>query len=403
MTYSSTAFLALLVHLIIHLSVILNTHYRNDEQVARSYRGMIFAVLAFYVLDALWGILYSAGLIGPVFADTELYFVAMASTLFFWTRFVIHYLKEKSVFTAALNLIGLFTLAFFGVALVLNLFLPVMFWFDEFGAYQAGALRYITLGLQILLFLSSGIYLFLTASQAEARGKTHHLAIGFFGVAMAVMVIMQAIFPLQPFYAVGCLLGTCILHTFVVNDMEEDRRLELEKMLLRQQEQEAALGSAREMAYTDSLTGVKSSHAYVETEKQVDQKIAEDTIQSFGVIVFDLNGLKEINDTKGHDAGDHYIQEACRTICRQFKHSPVFRIGGDEFVVFLDGEDYQNRRALLNEFDEQIERNLHADDVVVASGMAVFRHGHDNSFRRVFERADQRMYDRKGMLKAMQT
>ena len=89
-------------------------------------------------------------------------------------------------------------------------------------------------------------------------------------------------------------------------------------------------------------------------------------------------------------------------ICKQFKHSPVFRIGGDEFVAYLEGEDYKSRKILLAAFETQIEENLHAGNPVIASGLAVFRPGRDNSYRRVFERADQRMYDRKGVLKAME-
>ena len=161
------------------------------------------------------------------------------------------------------------------------------------------------------------------------------------------------------------------------------------------------LGNAKHLAYTDSLTRVKSSHAYVEKAKEVDIEIAENRIKKFGVVVFDVNDLKRTNDTKGHEAGDQLIKNACRMICRQFKHSPVYRVGGDEFVAFLEGEDYENRKALLAEFDARAEENQCAGRVVVASGMSTFRHGHDNSFRRVFERADRRMYDRKGQLKSM--
>ena len=202
-------------------------------------------------------------------------------------------------------------------------------------------------------------------------------------------------------YSVGCLLGTCILHTFVLGDMQEDRRHELEEMLRREQQHEKALGSARHMAYTDSLTGVKNTHAYVEREKEIDRRIASGELKKFGVIVFDINGLKQMNDTKGHEAGDNYIRDACRMICRQFKHSPVFRIGGDEFVAMLEGDDYQERKQLLQSFEERIDENIRSGGVVIASGLAVLRPGHDNSYRRVFERADHRMYDRKGALKAL--
>ena len=401
MYYASICLLALLVHLIIHFDAIRNRHHRNQTSTGKSYRWLILSVMLFYISYVLWGFLYDAHLIPVVFADTELYFVAMAASLFFWIRFVIHYLHEKKRYITILNFVSYLTLVFFGICLVLNLFLPLMFWFDSEGVYHAGVLRYVTLALQIVLFVLTSAYLFITARQSEGRSRVHHIAIGFFGVAMAVMVILQAIFPLLPMYAAGCLLGTCILHTFVIGDMKEDRRCELEEMIRKQNEQEQELGNAKQLAYRDSLTGVKSSHAYVETVKSVDLGIAEERIKEFGLVVFDVNNLKEMNDTKGHDAGDQLIQDACRMICHQFKHSPVFRIGGDEFVVYLDGEDYRCRKSLLAEFEERVEENLHAGKTVVASGMAVFRHGHDNSFRRVFERADQRMYDRKGVLKAM--
>ena len=330
--------------------------------------------MLFYVSDALWGVLYEARLIPALYADTVLYFSSMAASLFFWGRFVILYLHEKSRFMRLLSAATCLAPAFFGFALVVNLFLPVMFWFDGEGVYCAGFLRYAALLVQVLMFLAVSAYLFITARRTEGRGKARHTAIGIVGAVMAAMVVLQAFFPMQPLYAVACLLGSCILHTFVISDMKEDRRIELEELFRIQDEQEKELGSAKHLAYTDSLTGVKSSHAYVEREKEVDRSIADDRIH----------------------------ESACRMICRQFKHSPVFRIGGDEFVAFLEGEDYRNRKTLLAEFEDQVESNLRLGEVTVASGMAVFRRGHDNSFRRVFERADQRMYDRKGLLKSME-
>ena len=88
-------------------------------------------------------------------------------------------------------------------------------------------------------------------------------------------------------------------------------------------------------------------------------------------------------------------------ICRRFKHSPVYRIGGDEFVSVLEGEDYLNRKTLISEFERIVELNQKDGKVVVASGLATFRPGIDNSYRKVFERADHRMYERKSNLKQM--
>ena len=401
MVYTSIALLALMVHLIVNYSAIRNRHYRNTKPSGKAYRGLILSILAFYLFDALWGVLYEQKLIRAVYADTVLYFIAMAATVFMCTRYVICYLNEKNFFISLLSVSGWVFLCYMGAVLLLNFFFPLLFWFDGEGIYHAEDLRYIALAMQILLFLSSAVYMLITEVGKEAAVRRRRTAIAMFGIIMSAMVALQVFYPLVPMYTVGCLLGSCILHTFVLEDLKEDRRLELEAFLRKEQEQQQELGSAMKLAYTDSLTGVKSMHAYVETEKQLDQAIAEKEIREFGVIVFDVNDLKHINDTRGHDAGDDYIREGCRLICQHFKHSPVFRTGGDEFVVILKGEDFQNRKLLLAGFETQIEENIRNNAAVVASGLAVFRPGEDNSFRRVFERADQRMYDRKGSLKAM--
>lgn len=403
MTYSSTGLLALLIHIIIHFNVIRNTYYGKEEPNGKAYRGLILSTMTFYICDALWGVLYDAHLIQAVAFDTMLYFCCMAATVFFWIRFVICYLmgNENNKFLTFLSLTGWVLIGFFVVALLLNLFFPLMFWFDSNGVYHAGKLRYLLLAVQVFLFMSTAVYAILSVKGTDAKTKLHCVAIGAFGIIASIIIVIQVLFPLQPFYAVGLLLGTCILHTFVIQDMEMQRRFELNEIRIKERLQEEELGAAKHMAYTDSLTGVKNTHAYVEKEKQVDNRIAEREINEFGVIVFDLNDLKKINDTKGHEAGDDYIREACHIICVTFKHSPVFRIGGDEFVAFLEGDDYSNRKELLSAFETQIEKNLQHGDVVIASGLAVFRPGYDNSYRRVFERADQRMYDRKGSLKAM--
>ena len=82
-----------------------------------------------------------------------------------------------------------------------------------------------------------------------------------------------------------------------------------------------------------------------------------------------------------------------------FKKSPVYRVGGDEFVVFLEQEDYENREKLLAAFNEAVEENRQHDAVVVAAGIAEYVPGQDNSCKRIFDRADEAMYERKHALK----
>ena len=402
MTYTSAALLAMIVHLIINLQVLKNTFYKRDSRIGESYRGLAFSMLGFYIFDAFWGVLYDAHLITLVFIDTVLYFIAMAATVFQLTRYAYYYLRVQNVSIRILYNLGIAFVGFMAVSLILNFFIPVMFWFDEAGNYHAGNFRYVALALQVLLFLAIAVAVLVTGLRSDRTrsSKRHHLAVGMLAVTMTVMVVLQVAFPLQPMYSIGCLLGSCNIHTFIVEDLKEDRRLELEEMLRREQQKERELDSARQLAYTDPLTGVKSSHAYIEMEKDMDQRIRQGNLKEFGVVVFDLNNLKQTNDTLGHEAGDQLIQSACRMICRRFKHSPVYRIGGDEFVAVLEGEDYRDRKSLLDEFNYIVEMNRKAGKVVVASGLATFRPGTDNSYRKVFERADQRMYERKSALKA---
>ena len=211
----------------------------------------------------------------------------------------------------------------------------------------------------------------------------------------AVVVILSMI-------ALTIIIGiTFISHTSVLEGEKNEYRKKLEETLLRELEQKQELGSARRLAYTDPLTGVKSKRAYLEAIERIDKGVSDGSIDEFEVIVFDLNGLKTVNDTLGHEEGDRYIKEGSAIICGTFCHSPVFRIGGDEFVVILEGTDYLKRDILIAEFEELIEENQRSGKVVVSSGMDEFDLSCDTSFSSVFERADKKMYERKCYLKTL--
>ena len=133
---------------------------------------------------------------------------------------------------------------------------------------------------------------------------------------------------------------------------------------------------------------------------ELDNRIGADNNLEFGVIVFDLNELKQINDTHGHEEGDKYIYTGCMLICKIFAHSPVYRIGGDEFVVILEGSDYDNRDILINEFDRQISENERKGLVTISRGLDVYKPSQDSEYNHVFERADKKMYEYKAAYKS---
>ena len=131
----------------------------------------------------------------------------------------------------------------------------------------------------------------------------------------------------------------------------------------------------------------------------MDRLISKKTVHDFAVVVFDLNNLKEINDSKGHVTGDQYIKETCLIICNQFKHSPIYRIGGDEFVAVLEGQDFENREELLDDFNKKMDSNMKNGDISIASGCACFDPSIDGNSHSVLERADEKMYQRKKQMK----
>lgn len=174
---------------------------------------------------------------------------------------------------------------------------------------------------------------------------------------------------------------------------------QMEDALRRELQQQKELQLVTRKAYTDPLTGVKSKHSFLEAEEKMDQRIAEKSVTEFAVVVFDLNDLKIINDTKGHSAGDQYIKDACRIICTSFKHSPVYRIGGDEFVAIVQGEDYANRNDIIKKFEDTMDSNIKQGLLTIASGYSCFDPEKDDRIEVVMKRADNNMYQRKKKMK----
>ncbi len=400
MVYSSFGIIALLIHIIINYDVLRNSN-KDESSANKTYRHFLNCVMCYYISDTLWGILYEHKLIYINYFNTVIYFITMAMSVFLLTQYVIEYLNEKLLFGKILFFTGRIYFVCELIVLSVNFFYPILFYFDESGVYNAGKVRYINLFIQILLFLMISAYtLFISLKKKSRRGRRYR-TIGFYCVAMTIFIFAQIFYPLLPLYAIGYLLGTCIIHTFVLEDEKEERRTELEKLLKREQLRKQELGTVKNMAYTDSLTGVRSLHAYSEAETSINRRIANGVMKEFAVVVFDLNGLKTANDTLGHEAGNRLLKDACRLICNIFKNSPLYRIGGDEFVAILEGTDYNKRKELLLSFNIQIEKNLKNGSVIIAAGLKEFYPGIDRSLNDVFKQADKKMYERKQLLNDM--
>ena len=541
--YSTIGILALLILLIENQDILLNLNESFSVRAWKVYRKYLFVIIVYYLTDITWGILESYKLSALLFADTTVYFIAMAAGVMYWTKYTVTYLEEERyLFGRFLLHSGRIFALCVTILSVVNLFTPVLFTVDQDCVYKALNIRYVILGIQILLLLLISAYTFTSiARKRHAAGKwKKYRTLGLFGLLMAAFLTAQLWYPYLPLYAIAYLLGTCLLRAAVIGDEKEeyrtmlqeaDRRMEqrlaeeraleehtaftrisalggeylsiyivdpetehyheysantayksfglpaegedffnLTKALSRslvyrkdlkrfmhaftrenvlseieraglfvltyrlviqekpvyvqlkcamveeaegrrlivgindvdaqvkqEQEYEKRLIQAEEKAMIDALTGVKSKYAYMEAEAQLDHQIETQSQPPFAVVVLDVNDLKKVNDTSGHQVGDQYLREACRMICQTFKHSPVFRVGGDEFAVIAQGHDYEHIDQLIRGIEELNRESTRAGGAVVACGMARFTD--DTSVASVFRRADMDMYANKQRLK----
>ncbi|SHL02111.1 diguanylate cyclase (GGDEF) domain-containing protein [Fibrobacter sp. UWEL] len=164
------------------------------------------------------------------------------------------------------------------------------------------------------------------------------------------------------------------------------------------------LNYVKGIAYKDALTGVRNKAAFDNHVQELQQQVITNDIQDFGIILLDINGLKSINDSYGHGNGNKLLKNACQIICQTFAHSPVFRIGGDEFAVVLQGNDYINRGNLMNLLQlnmakSEITGQSAWEKISLAAGFTVYR-GINDSINAMLKRADEAMYQNKKEMKA---
>ena len=157
---------------------------------------------------------------------------------------------------------------------------------------------------------------------------------------------------------------------------------------------QAKLAEIKAMNNKDSLTGVNNMKAFALAKERINQN---NNNEKYSIVVCNVNNIKEINDTMGLTVGDEYICDASKLICDVFSHSPVYRIGGDEFAVLLFGKDFEQRESIIENFKQKILKNLEMGDFVVAVGWA--DHETDKSFDEVYNQADSDMYKDKEKLK----
>ena len=175
--------------------------------------------------------------------------------------------------------------------------------------------------------------------------------------------------------------------------MSEDLREHMQNVVAREKE----LARVSAAASRDELTHVGNLKAYNQYAGNLQLKMTEEKLE-FAILMADVDDLKKQNETLGHDRGNQYLKNCCAVICDVFRHSPVFRVGGDEFVVVLTGEDYAHRRDLIRNVRERFRQSWLNEDAApwerlsVSIGIADYQ-ASDKSVDDVLRRADHAMYE----------
>ncbi len=173
---------------------------------------------------------------------------------------------------------------------------------------------------------------------------------------------------------------------------------DIDALVRQEEEYSKRLAQARIEANIDALTGVKNRNAYRVYEERLNAQIEIGRAPEFAITILDVNDLKKVNDNEGHKAGDQYLRDACKIVCATFKRSPVFRVGGDEFAVISQGDDYARLDELIAQMNAHNDEAVENGGIVIALGTA--RYEKDVKVASVYERADQTMYENKSELKS---
>ena len=255
--------------------------------------------------------------------------------------------------------------------------------------------------------LSNGMTLVLSASYDDIRQIRYEigleilfvvLILSAFFTVVAIIVVRKIVAPLKKIADASVKLSNGDYNVeFVHSNVSEIELLNtaFENMATHLHEREKEL---RFFANRDSLTGLRNTTSYKSWVAEFDREIASKTA-NFGVVVFDVNRLKETNDVYGHDVGDKLIVSVAKVISDVFKRSPVFRIGGDEFLAVLRHGDLEDCEKLFIQLDLECANTFVEENskipISIARGCARFDSDKDLHFNDVITRADYAMYQNK--------
>ena len=304
-TYSIFSVVAIVIHLMINFDLIIGRGF-GTEHGAR-YRSFLIGVLIYYITDAAWGLFAGLGWTRFLYADTILFFLSLAVFALLLGRFVISYIGLDK-WTAGLISWGSYAyLAINVVLLIANFFNGCFFYFDEAGKYLFGSLRDPVFDLLIALNLLISAVVFAKAISSRDSVHSRILMVLVLCLTLTAALILQVLWPLTPFTALGCLIGSCFFHVFVVRDEQAVKHMAaLEKALERARSAEKARSLFFSIVSHDIRTPLNAILGYSELlqnglKTEAEKAEALESIRASGTTLLQL--VNDVLDLAKMDAG----------------------------------------------------------------------------------------------------
>ena len=322
--YSAIAFVAMGIHLII------NSNHGPDRVVvavrgSREYRMFLNAIFAYYIVDVGWGVFAGLGWTKVLYIDTMLYYIAIAMSILMSCRYFSVYLDLDKWKARMLVWFGYALLSLYVVLLTANVFNGCLFIFDEQGRYAPGFLRALIFYPLAAMSVLMAIFAFVKSRRSPHHSVRRQNVVAFlFCVTMAVAIVLQIIWPLWPYYALGCLVGNCFFHVFAIEDEREELRkaviereqtakhaAELEKALVRARAAEKSRSMFFSIVSHDIRTPLNAILGYAEllqlgVKSQAEKDEALKSIHASGTTLLQL--VNDVLDLAKLDAGKMTLQ-----------------------------------------------------------------------------------------------
>ena len=309
-TYSVFSAVAIAIHLIINFKLIVG----RGESTVRGicYRGFLYGVLAYYVTDATWGVLAGLGWTRVLYVETAFFFLSLVAFVFLWSRFAINYLSFGKWATRTLMWYGYALLAFNLAALAVNPFCNCFYYFDAQGGYLTGSARDVAFVLLVVFDVLIAAFSLAKAIASRDSVRRRSMMVLLSCVTMGVAIVLQVVWPLTPFTALGCLIVNCFFQVFVIQDEQAEKHAaELEQALERARAAEKARSLFFSIVSHDIRTPLNAILGYSEllqndATSQADRDVALKSISASGTTLLQL--VNDVLDLAKIDAGKMTLQ-----------------------------------------------------------------------------------------------